>query len=225
MTRPPGWSATHCKDCWRNNKGKNVYNSHNPGDTACPTGNKFGNFEVDDEEAEDWEKQDENEYKVEEQVSLNKVSVSRGVPDPPDIPHHPPDLPHLNAIKRVPTQILTVFEDKAQTKPIHISLDNGAKVSYVTYKQFKERGLVMKQNSQMSRLGDGRTLLPAIGEIDVTLYSNDWEVQFRALVVHNLHTVVVGGTTFIKENGVMQDFVKGTVMVHGKSPPCRSHMG
>ena len=75
MTRPPGWSATHCKDCWRDNRGKNVYNSHNIGDTACPTGNKFGNFEVDDEEAEDWEKQDENEYKVEEQVSLNKVQT------------------------------------------------------------------------------------------------------------------------------------------------------
>ena len=50
----------------------------------------------------------------------------------------------------------------------------------------------------------------------MTLYRNDWEVQFCALVVLNLHTDFVGGTTFIKENGVMQDFVKGTVMVHGK---------
>ena len=201
----PGWSETHCKDCWRDNKGRNIYNSHNTGDQACATGNKFGNFQAygEEQEAMDWERQEEEEHKEEEQVCLNKVSVPAETIDPPDLSPHPPDLSALNAIKPVPTQILTVFEDKSQQKPIHIGLDNGANVSYITLKQVKERGFVMKQNSQMSRLGDGRTLLPAIGEIDVTLYRNDWTVQFRALVVQNLHTDFVGGTTFIKENGVM----------------------
>ena len=218
VTRPPGWSETHCKDCWRDNKGRNVYNSHNTGDVACPTGNKFGNLEADGEgqEATDWERQEEEEYKEEEQICLNKVSKASGLLTTPDLSAHPSDLSDLNTIQPVPTQILTVFEDKSQTKPIHIGLDNGANVSYITLKQVKERGFKMKQNNQMSKLGDGRTLLPAMGEIDVTLYRNEWTVQFRALVVQNLHTDFVGGTTFIKENGVMQDFVKGTISLHNK---------
>ena len=105
--------------------------SHNSGDLACPTGNKLGNFEAYDEEQEaaEWERQEEEGHKEEEQVCLNKVSMPSGQIDQQDLSSHPPDLSTLNAIRPVPTQILTVFEGKPQKKPIHIGLDNGANVS------------------------------------------------------------------------------------------------
>ena len=72
------WSGTHRKDCWRDNKGRNIYNSHNSGDSSCPTDNKFGNIQADSEgeEAKNWERQEEEQETVKEeevQPCLNKI--------------------------------------------------------------------------------------------------------------------------------------------------------
>ena len=127
-----------------------------------------------------------------------------------------PGQPCLGTIRPEPTQILTVFQDQRQTLPIHLGMDNGANVSYVTRKEVTKRGFAMKPNSQMSRLGDGKTLLPAIGEIDETFHRNSWTVRFRALVVDNLHADFVAGTPFMVDNHVTQDFVKGTITLHDR---------
>ena len=48
------------------------------------------------------------------------------------------DLPHLNFIKPEPLQILTVYQDSAQNMPIHIDLDTGANVNYVSLSEAKK---------------------------------------------------------------------------------------
>ena len=116
----------------------------------------------------------------------------------------------------MPTQILTVYEDIQNNKPIHIELDPGATVSYISANQVKTRGFIVYPNKQISKLGDGITLLPAIGEVNLTFYRNDWSVLFRALVVNNLHAGFVGGTTFITDNTIDQRFQTRTIDIHNR---------
>ena len=223
-SRPPGWSSTHCRNCWRSNLGKDVYNSHNTGDASCPTGYKFSNMEADmDGQPADWELEQDllqhtpaqttAQTHAQPELSLNKVSQP---PDEYDDTQTVPDQPNLSYIKPVPTQILTVYEDEQNRKPIHIELDPGATVSYVNLKEVESRDFKISPNKQMSKLGDGITLLPSIGEINVTFYRNNWSVVFRALVVKNLHAGFVGGTTFIVDNGIDQRFQTRTIDLHNK---------
>ena len=58
---------------------------------------------------------------------------------------------------------------------------------------------------------DGKTLLPACREINESFYRNNFEVHFRALVVKSLHCGFIGGTLFIKDNAIKQDFNKNTI--------------
>ena len=43
-------------------------------------------------------------------------------------------------------------------------------------------------------------------EIHETFFRNDWQVQLNAIVVKNLHTQAIGGTVFLKNNNIQQDF-------------------
>ena len=123
---------------------------------------------------------------------------------------------HLNHIKPVPTQILTVYEDEQNQILIHIELDPGATVSYVNLKEVKSRGFKMYPNNQILKLRDGITMLPSVREINVTFYRNNWSVVFRALVVKNLHAGFVGGTTFIVDNTIDQIFQTRNIDLHNK---------
>ena len=42
---------------------------------------------------------------------------------------YPSDQPRLGYIKPVPSQLMTVYQDKRQNLPIHLDLDSGANVS------------------------------------------------------------------------------------------------
>ena len=109
------------------------------------------------------------------------------------------------------TQILTVFVDSTNKQPIHIDLDSGANVGFISLAAVKRWGFKMKKCAQLSRLGDGYTTLPSIGEIHETFYRNGWTVTFRGLVVEKLHSDLVGGTTFLKDNAIIQDFTRSTI--------------
>ena len=63
----------------------------------------------------------------------------------------------------------------------------------------------------MSKLGDGATTIKAIGEISTTFYRDDLPLQYDALVCKKLHCPVIGGTPFLKQNGIKQDFVQNVI--------------
>merc|ERR1712041_14744 len=63
--------------------------------------------------------------------------------------------------------------------------------------------------------GDGVTMIKSCGEIDIPLYRNEHKLRFRAIVAQHLHCPVIGGTTFIKDNNIKQDFVNNQITLLG----------
>ena len=123
----------------------------------------------------------------------------------------------LSYIRPVSSQILTVFQDRSnQSSPIHIDLDTGATVNYVTETEVVRRGFKVYPNGQLSKLGDGKTKLKSIGEIHETFFRNSWTVKFSAIVCKQLTSPFIGGTVFMKQNGVMQDLVRNVIHVHNQ---------
>ena len=121
----------------------------------------------------------------------------------------------LNLIQPVPTQILTVSDENG--KVLHLELDSAATVNYITLREAKARNLIISSNSQMSKLGDGATTIIACGEVTMKLYRDDLPLTFRALVCKKLHYPVIGGTLFLKENGITQDFTNNTIsLLHNR---------
>ena len=110
--------------------------------------------------------------------------------------------------------ILTVFT--ADKRVIHIELDSNATVNYIKLSAAQHFKFAISPNSQLSALADGITKLPAVGEITETFFRNGWEMQFKAVVVKNLHTNFIGGTVFLQDNAVQQDFKTNTILVHNK---------
>ena len=119
----------------------------------------------------------------------------------------------LAHIEPVPAQILSMKD--SNNVPIHLELDNGATCSYITLKEAISRGYKIYPNSQASQLGDGVTMIKSCGEIDIPLYRNEHKLRFRAIVAQHLHCPVIGGTTFIKDNNIKQDFVNNQITLLG----------
>ena len=122
--------------------------------------------------------------------------------------------PACNVIHPVPSHILTVFTEDKQV--VNIELDSNATVNYIKLVAVQHFNFQISTNSQLSNLADGITKLPAVGEIMETFFRNGWKVQFKAVVVKNLHTDIIGGTVFLQDNAVQQDFKTNTILVHGK---------
>ena len=230
---------TFCFTCYDKDKGKSIFNSHNKGDKSCPSGSHLGN--VTTEEANSEEGEHQNWEPSQEFAEVGDFDPNMVPPHLHQVPEHqhkpqnltrPPDNPDLDRscdcircssptfsfgrIKAEPTQILTVYLDATNNQPIHIDLDSGANVSFISLAAVRKWGFKMQKCSQLSKLGDGYTTLPSIGEIHETFCRNGWTVIFRALVVEKLHSEVVGGTTFIKDNAIIQDFTRSTISVHDR---------
>ena len=121
-----------------------------------------------------------------------------------------------NFINPVPSQILTVFENNDDTSPVHIDLDSGATLNYCLEKEAIKRGYKLYPNKQLSKLGDGVTKIKAVGEIHVIFFRNNTELKFNAVVCKELNSPFIGGTLFIKENGIEQDFSKNVIHLHNR---------
>ena len=78
-----------------------------------------------------------------------------------------------------------------------------------------KRGSNINPNSQTSQLGDGVTIIKSCGEVDVSLYRNAHKLRFRAIVAQHLHYPVIGGTTFIRDNNITQNFVHNQISLLG----------
>ena len=119
-----------------------------------------------------------------------------------------------NFIQPVASQILTL--QTANKQVIHIELDSNATINYIKMDAAQHYNFSIKPNSQLSLLADGITKLPAIGEIHETFFRNDWSVKFSAVVVKTLHTDCIGGTVFLRDNSIKQDFATNNITVLNK---------
>ena len=219
----------YCRVCKYANLPREIFMSHNVGDQKCPALStqdkqrfrqpaKFSNIkdpeevpQVDEDEiaecygypnvSNDLDSVPTEVIKsANENVSLNELSRT--------------ETPACGYIKPVPSQILTVFQDINNKNPIHIDLDSGANVNYCTESEARRRNFKIYPNGQLSKLGDGKTTLKGIGEIHETFFRNSWTVKYSAIVCQQLTSPFIGGTLFLRENGVEQDLVKNVVHIH-----------
>ena len=63
----------------------------------------------------------------------------------------------------------------------------------------------MRPNSQLAKLEDSKTRLKSLGEISLTFTRNNFSRTFRSPVFEKVHTDLVGVTSFLKDNKVIQD--------------------
>ena len=110
-----------------------------------------------------------------------------------------------------------MYRDSSNKIPIHINLDSGATLSYIKESEVVKHKFKRHPNGQMSKLGDGVTKIKAIGEIHEIFYRNNFQVKFSAVICKQLTSPLIGGTVFIKENGIDQDFVRDVIHLHNKA--------
>ena len=203
-----------CRLCHLARKPRDDVTSHEIGDTMCPslsprdreslqqkTG-RLGPVVPQEEDSLDYLARNHG-YELQEEDSHTVNEIQENIIS---------DL-HLSYISPVPSQILTLFQDN---KIVHIDLDSGCWVSCVKADFAKEMGWKILPNSQLAKLADDKTILKSIGEINENFKRNNWQVNFRALVLSQLHTDVIGGNNFLKDNKVEQSIINKTITVHGK---------
>ena len=232
-----GWKKTrqqnqrmYCRLCHKCGLPKEVYTSHNIGDQKCTQLsardkqhlqlvsklNKISSIQGEDDlESDDeenyarefgYENEDEtsdNQVKMSQLYQFKKQEISRS-------------NEKLGYIAPVPTQLLTVFIKEENKIPLHIDIDSGATLNYAREKDVLNLGFQIFPNGQLSTLGDGRTRLPSVGEIDMTFFRNKWKIRFRALVTKELQSPFIGGTVFLVDNFMEQDLNRKLIHIHNR---------
>ena len=77
-------------------------------------------------------------------------------------------------------------------------------------------GLQILTNFQTSTLGDKKTQLKSLGEVDAIFSRDSWTVRLRAIVVKDLAADIFGGTVFQHENDIVLRQKTREITVHGK---------
>ena len=224
----PAKTSLFCVLCFKEKLPREIFTSHNLGDPKCSQISKKDRERLMETFKLSLIKESEFDFdKDEEDLAEMLGYTSFSGPDNEVISSNPQTLLQnnlfrtedmkLSYIRPVSSQILTVFQEiPAQSSPIHIDLDSGATVNYVTEAEVLKRGFNVHPNGQLSKLGDGKTKLKSIGEIHETFFRNTWSVKFSAIVCKQLTSPFIGGTVFMKENGVMQDLVRNVIHLHNQ---------
>ena len=105
----------------------------------------------------------------------------------------------LSRITPIDSQVLTVFYN---SMPINITLDSGAKTSFIREKLCKKLNIKILPNKQLVRLSDVCTIIASVGEIDVSFTRQKWSVRFCAIVVKSLNTDIYAGMNFLMDNDI-----------------------
>jgi hypothetical protein len=229
------FTTPYCRLCHLTGQPDSVTRSHRIGDPECPKlsqadkeyiwsnkrdprVNAVSAADETEELAQEYGYTDTNlqeEESSQDQVQNHSLSTNTDIQITNTTPRPTStSVPSCNFISPVPSQILTVFT--ADHQPVHIELDSNATVNYIKLDAAKHFNFKICPNSQLSILADVITKLPAVGEIHETFFRNDWSVKFSAIVVKNLHTAAIGGTVFLRDNNIKQDFSKNTIQVHTK---------
>ena len=212
-----------CRVCILAKLPREIFTSHNPGDGKCTSLSATDKKRLKEsllssikEDPNDDEDEIAEMYGYD--VNYNEEVISYS--NQPDTKLESFRNENVNGkcgyIKPVPSQILTVFQETQNKSPVHIELDSGATVSYCLESEALKRGFKILPNGQLSKLGDGVTKLKGIGEIHETFFRNNWSVTYNAIVCKDLTSPFIGGTLFLKENGIEQDFVKNVININGR---------
>ena len=218
-----------CRLCQKCDMPRAVFTSHNLGDMKCTqlsyqdkmklNASKMTAMKDTDVEATENEFNDDPAllHGYEDEESLNNESQVDSTfdkeKDNADIPFSDSKLGYMQP---QPTQILTVFRTPQNENPVHVDLDSGASLNYTEEKEAIKRGFKIWPNGQMSKLGDGKTHIKACGELYETFFRNNKPLKWRSVVCKELTAPFIGGTPFLKDNGIEQDFVKDVIHLHNR---------
>ena len=226
--KTPTQPQLYCRMCWLAKMPKDIYLSHDIGDEKCSQLsyqdklklkeafklNMIGDLYAEENSDEDiaasfgyscsTDNPNNEEVKCSNKGEFNKTS-------------HRISMPSLTFIKPIASQILTVFREQNNKIPIHIELDSGASINFCEEDIVLKLGFNITYNKQISKLGDGETKIESIGEITETFYRNNWTVLYRAAVCKKLSSPFIGGTVFMKDNGIEQDFANDIIKLHNKT--------
>ena len=222
-------TSLFCVLCFKEKLPREIYTSHNLGDPKCSQISRRDRERLMETFKLSLIKDSEIDFDKDEEDLAEMLGYTNfSGPDNEEVTTASPDFLFQNTffrtedmklsyIRPVSSQVLTVFQEiPAQSSPIHIDLDSGATVNYVTEAEVLKRGFNVYPNGQLSKLGDGQTKLKSIGEIHETFFRNSWSVKFSAIVCKQLTSPFIGGTVFMKQNGVMQDLVRNVIHVHNQ---------
>ena len=113
-----------------------------------------------------------------------------------------------------PSQVISVFLDKLV---VHVTLDSGATVSFITVAEATRLGLKVQKASQLANQADGETRMHVTGEVHETFVRGAIDFVFNALVVKKLNdATVLAGMNFLIENKVSQEPHKKRVTINDK---------
>ena len=123
-------------------------------------------------------------------------------------------LPCYNVVRTViarPSQILSV---SFTINTVHITIDGGATVSFITLEKAKSLQMVIHKTSQDAIQADGVSQLVIVGEVHEVFNRNKIDLTFDALVCENLNgTDILGGMNFLYDNSVVPDARRQTISV------------
>ena len=204
-----------CRLCHTSRRPRNVVTSHEIGDLTCPslsdrdkaalkskgiaTAAVISNDLTEEEELAELARQHGYEDELVNDQQHEQVQQPNQCP--------------TNFISPVPSQILSLYQND---NVIHIDLDSGSWVSCVKLDYAKHMGWKIYPNDQLAKLADNQTVLKSVGEVRESMTRNNWTVKFEGLVLPNLHTDVIGGNNFMKDNNIEQKINANSIVVHGK---------
>ena len=217
--------SSYCRMCWLEGHPREIFTGHNFGEQSCISisdkdrrvmneANKLSNIQ----ESEDIE-YDEDElaemhgysgHHAQEAGEEVKINSSDNI-DSKSFSRQTEAVAEMKYLKPVNSQILTVYKEKENHQPIHIDLDSGATLNYCVESVVLKHGFKMLPNGQLSKLGDGITKMKAIGEIHETFYRGNKAIIYKAVVSKSLSSPFIGGTQFLKDNGIEQDFRRNVI--------------
>ena len=205
----------YCRLCHLSRQPNHVVKSHEHGDLHCPSLSQRDREGLKTKLNINAIQLDENEEEQEEDV--DQWAQDHGYDTGKNIDtskHNIQTLPvPIFVIKPVPSQILTVYQNNI---PIHLDLDSGAWISSVKEEYAKKMKWKLHPNGQLAKIADGKTVLKSIGEIHEIFNRNSWTVRFSAIILKDLHTDVIAGNNFIKDNNVIQDIPDKNIIIHKK---------
>ena len=215
-----------CRLCHKCDMPRDVYTSHDLGDMKCTMLSyqdkmkiktsklvAMKNTEADEVE----EESDDDDPAILHGYELNESQVTGNINDEQFDKEINFSDAKLGYMEPEPTQILTVFQSPQNEDPVHIDLDSGASLNYTEEREALKRGFKILPNGQMSKLGDGLTRIKACGELNETLFRNKKKIKWRSVVCKDLTAPYIGGTPFLKDNGIEQDFVKNIIHLHKRT--------
>ena len=205
-------NSKFCRLCHLARRPRNQVLSHEIGDISCPSLSQRDKSSLQ-------QKLGMVATITHEEPSLRDLAAMHGyeleTSDEEDVAASPQvcTKPIISYINPVPSQILTMYQKE---KIVHIDIDSGSWVSCVRLDYAIKMNWQIYPNDQLAKLADDKTTLRSQGEIHETLTRNNWQVLLSAIVIKDLHTDIIGGNNFLKDNNIQQNISNRNFTINNK---------